>query len=162
MRSGNGSGETRFPGAEDCEFDKGADGNHKWCIGRAAEHGQKAAMRWLIEFVGVARGKKTKEPCRPAEFDPDTDVSIQSFVSDGSDLEIPIDKSNRRSKSWVLADVWKGCSQSCVHATDHTNHPSADPPELSEAFMIVVEHLQAALYTRRMEVRLSEIVQKMH
>ena len=26
---------------------------HVWCIGRSVDEGRKAAMRWLIEFVGV-------------------------------------------------------------------------------------------------------------
>ena len=34
-----------------------ADENQVWCIDRAAELGQKAAMRCLIEFVGIALSK---------------------------------------------------------------------------------------------------------
>ena len=125
------------------DFAESADGNQVWCIGRAAEHGQKAAMRWLIEFVGVCLNNKGK-PDRPGRHR--TDVSIQSFVDDGSDLQIILDTSDKSSKAWILANVWQGCSQSCVHSTFRTNHPRADPPQLAEALKIIVEHLQEKLY----------------
>jgi hypothetical protein len=126
------------------DFAENADRNQVWCIGRAAEHGQKTAMRWLIEFLGVCFDSKKREPCRPARRR--TDVSIQSFVDDGSDLQIVLDKADRSSEAWILADVWQGCSQSCVHSTIRTNHPRADPPQLAKALQIIVEHLQRKLY----------------
>jgi hypothetical protein len=143
--------------------------NQVWCIDRAAELGQKAAMRCLIEFVGIALSKEDKKknkkgiPCRPTEYDGDTDVSIQSFVADGSDRQIPlepIDIQDESSRAWVLAKVWKGCTQSCGHLTFKTKHPSADPPELAVALTIIVEHLQAQLYTPSGGKRLSEIVKE--
>jgi hypothetical protein len=141
------------------DFAENADENQVWCICRAVEHGQKAAMRWLIEFVGILLNKDERpdRPCRHAN-----DVSIQSFVTDGSDLELTLDIADLSSKAWILANVWLGCTQSCVHSTFKTNHPRADPPELAEAFTIIVEHLQAKLYGPRGGNRLSQIVRGQH
>lgn len=149
------------PGERQRDFAENADGNQVWCIGRAAEHGQKAAMRGLIEFVGIVLSK-TGKPQRPSGYDNDIpkEVSIQSFVTDGSDLQIPLDSNNPSPTAWILARVWKGCTQSCVHPTFKTNHDRADPPELAEAFTIIVEHLQAKLYEPRGGKRLSEIARE--
>ena len=134
-------------------FVQNADKNQVWCICRAVEHGQKAATRWLIEFVGICLNKNGKLD-RPHRFD--MDVSIQSFVADGSDLQVTIPS----SEAWTLARVWQGCSKSCVHSTFRTKHYRADPPELAEAFSIIVEHLQAKLYGPRGGKPLNEIVKE--
>jgi hypothetical protein len=134
-------------------FAQNADKNQVWCICRAVEHGQKAATRWLIEFVGICLNKKDK-PVRPARLD--TDVSIQSFADDGSDLQVTLTS----SEALTLARVWQGCSKSCVHSTFRTKHYSADPPELADAFLIIVKHLQEKLYGPRGGKRLSDIVRK--
>lgn len=136
-------------------FTRNVDENQVWCYCRAVENGQKAAMRWLIEFVGIRLNEKGK-PDRPRRLD--TDVSIQSFVADGSDLQV----SRTSSEAMSLARVWQGCSKSCVHSTFRTNHCSADPPELAKAFAIIVEHLQAKLYDPSGGKRLSEIVMEQH
>ena len=143
------------------EFDKDADSNQVWCIGRAAEHGQKAAMRWLIEFVGVSLKPNNKcegEPERPNIRGVNTDVSIQSFVDDGSDLQIALDKNNKSTKAWILARVWNGCTLSCVHPTFNTDHYRADPTQLAEALTIIVEHLQEKLYASTGGKTLNQIV----
>ncbi|MEK7684899.1 MAG: hypothetical protein AAB466_05720 [Verrucomicrobiota bacterium] len=141
------------------DFAENADGNQVWCICRAVEHGQKAAMRWLIEFVGIYRNEAGK-PDRPRRRP--NDVSIQSFVADGSEFQVILDTADPSSMAMILADVWMGCTQSCVHSTFRTNHPSADPPELAKAFTIIVEHLQAKLYGPRGGNRLSQIVRGQH
>ncbi len=134
-------------------FAQNADKNQVWCICRAVENGQKAVTRWLIEFVGICLNKKG-EPDRPSRLD--TDVSIQSFVADGSDLQVDL----KSPKALTLAHVWQGCSKSCVHSTFRTNHFRADPLQLAEAFSIIVEHLQAKLYGPRGGKPLSEIVRE--
>jgi hypothetical protein len=139
------------------DFTVNVDPNEVWCICRAVEHGQKVAMRWLIEFVGIRldRDDKNGRPAHPRRHA--KDVSIQSFVADGSDLEVTLDTADQSSKAWILGRVWQGCSQSCVHSTYRTDHYRADPPELAEAFSIIVEHLQTKLYGPRGK-RLIEIV----
>jgi hypothetical protein len=141
------------------DFAENADNNQVWCIGRAAEHGQKAAMRWLIEFVGI-RLNPQEMPDRPIRHK--TDVSIQSFVDDGSDLQIVLDTTDNSSKAWILARVWDGCTKSCVHSTFNTNHHRADPPQLAEALTIIVEHLQEKLYKSGGGKRLNKIVREQH
>jgi|SRR5882724_2709419 len=151
------SGEWEWKGEEQRDFDKNADRNHVWCIGRAVDHGRKAAMRWLIEFVGICL-KSDEQPDRPTRRK--NEVSIQSFVSDGSDLQIPLDRANPSPNAWILARVWKGCTQSSLHSTFRTNHPPEDPPALAEAFAIIVEHLQAKLYDPAGGKSLNQIVKE--
>lgn len=128
------------------DFGQDADPNQVWCIGRAVENGQKAAMRWLIEFVGIRLKKKDDKDIPDRPIRAGTDVSIQSFVDDGADLQIDLDTDNMSSRAWILAKVWQGCSKSSVHSTFKTGHYRADPPQLAAAFMIIVEHLQEKLY----------------
>lgn len=133
------------------------DPNEVWCICRAVEHGRKAAMRWLIEFVGIVFDDRSKDPIRPIRRN--KDVSIQSFVAKGSglELEVILDRANPSPEARILAEVWKGCTQSSVHSTFRTNHPPEDPAALSKAFRIIVKHLQAKLYEPKGK-RLREIV----
>jgi hypothetical protein len=152
-------GEWEWKGQERDDFDKNADPNHVWCIGRSVDHGRKTAMRWLIEFVGISLNSDEK-PVRPTRRD--KEVSIQSFVADRSDLQIPLDRDNPSSKAWILARVWKGCTQSSLHSTFKTSHPREDPQALAEAFTIIVEHLQAKLYDSRGGKRLNQIVREQH
>jgi hypothetical protein len=42
-------------------FAKEVDENQIWCYCRAVENGQKAAMRFLIEFVGIALSPENKK-----------------------------------------------------------------------------------------------------
>src|ERR1039458_10650433 len=88
-------------------------------------------MRWLIEFVGIVFDDKTRKPIRPKRRK--DDVSIQSFVAKGSglDLQVTLDPANPSREARILADVWKGFTQSSVHSTFRTNHPPEDPPALS-------------------------------
>jgi len=152
------SGEWEWKGDQWDDFDKNADRNHVWCIGRAVDHGRKAAMRWLIEFVGISFDHNTKEPISPPRRLA-TDVWIQCFVAKGSglDLQVTLDPANPSPKARILAGVWKGCTQSSMHSTFRTNHPDEDPPALAKAFPIIVEHLQAKLYEPKGK-RVREIV----
>jgi hypothetical protein len=116
--------------------DKERDKFHIWCIGRSVDEGRKAAMRWLIEFVGVAKNKEGRpdKPNYKAK-----DVWIE-HVNSGI-LFKPEDPNAQK-----LADVWQGCSQATMHSTKDTNHPPVDPPELAEALKIVIAHLEKHLY----------------
>jgi hypothetical protein len=89
-------------------------------------------MRWLIGFVGISLNSNGTLN-RPTIYE--NDVSIQSFVAEGSsdDLRVNLDLANESSNAWVLAKVWKACSQSSLHSTDRTNHPPDDPPGACES-----------------------------
>ena len=138
------------------------DPNEVWCICRSVEHGRKAAIRWLIEFVGISLNGKGElyRPLRRTDmYGNPRDVSIQSFVPQGSTIDLQISlNDNRSSCGWVLADVWKGISQSTGHATDKTRHPLEDPQALAKAFLIVVDHLETKLYGSGGGKKLIEIV----
>ena len=116
--------------------DKEKDKFHIWCICRSVDEGRKAAMRWLIEFVGIKTDAK-KNPVRPDRRP--TDVWIEHFhPGTGFNLTDPNAKK--------LADVWQGCSQASMHATANTDHPAVGVQELAEALQIVVEYLEKNLY----------------
>ena len=112
---------------------------HIYCVGRSVDEGRKAAMRWLIEFVGIAMDRKTKSPKRPTIFRKSEDIWIKRF---GPGKLFNLKHCNAR----ILADVWKGCTQASMHATTNTSHPRVDPPELAEALKIIIAHLEKHLY----------------
>jgi hypothetical protein len=116
--------------------DKEKDKFHIWCIGRSVDEGRKAAMRWLIEFVGIAKNKK-EMPDKP-NYKP-KDVWIEHFTPG-----ILFNLADPNAQK--LADVWQGCSQASMHSTKDTNHPFVDPPDLAEALKIAIEHLEKNLY----------------
>jgi hypothetical protein len=109
---------------------------HIWCICRSVDEGRKAAMRWLIEFVGIAKNENGLPDIPNYK---DNDKWIEHF-----DFGALFDKSDPNAAK--LADVWKGCTQASMHPTYNTNHPLADPPQLAEALAIVIKHLEKHLY----------------
>jgi hypothetical protein len=122
--------------------DKSKDKFHIWCIGRSVDEGRKAAMRWLIEFVGVAMTKETREPKRPEPLrgHEDEQVLIDRF-DHGELFDL-----NNKSDALILANAWKGCTQASMHATKDTAHPPVDPKVLERALAIVIKHLEISLY----------------
>lgn len=118
---------------------KDKDKFHIYCIGRSIDEGRKTAMRWLIEFVGVAMDRNTKRPKKPTIFCEHEDVSIEWF---GPDKLFDL---NHRD-ALILANAWKGCTQASMHATIDTAHPPEDPKVLSKALAIVIKHLEKHLY----------------
>ena len=153
------TGEWEWKEEEQRDFDQNADRNHVWCIGRSVDHGRKAAMRWLIEFVCI-RLNGDERPDRPGRKK--NEVSIQSFITEGGNLEIPLDTADPSSAAWILARVWQGCTQSSMHSTFKTDHPREDPKALAEAFAIIVEHLQAKLYDLAGGKSLNQIAREQH
>jgi hypothetical protein len=103
----------------------------------AAFEGRLAAMRWLIELVGVCERKG--EPDRPRPFP--TAVSIKSIQGEDQRIDLSSDEAK------FLAKVWTGCSQASGHPTQGTNHPPVDNPTLDKALRIIVEHLQRTVYS---------------
>ena len=98
------------------------------CIFHATWEGQHAAMRWLIEFVGV-------------EHSTDSDaVTVERF--DGG---VPI---KRGSKDYAeLKKVWVACSKA-------TSHPTTGKPQdikeltLHRAAMMIVKLLIETIYAK--------------
>jgi hypothetical protein len=98
------------------------------CIFHATWEGQHAAMRWLIEFVGV-------------EHSTDSDaVTIQCF--DGGE---PI---KQDSKVYTeLKKIWVGCSKATSHPTIG-KHPDIREPALHKAATIIMSHLANTIYAQ--------------
>ena len=97
-----------------------------------------AAIRWLIEFVGIR--ESNGQPVRPKPYR--TQVSM-SLIQGGEGQEIDL----LSREAAILAKVWKGCSQASGHPTQDTNHPPVDPKVLDEALRIIVKHLERTIYS---------------
>ena len=108
------------------------------CCERAVWEGRMVAMRWLIDFVGVAANREGK-PRRPGRHR-DADVSITD-IQGGQAIELC------SSEAATLAKVWQGCSQASSHPTQDSNHPPVDPITLDNALRIIVSHLQRTIYS---------------
>jgi hypothetical protein len=106
------------------------------CLLTAVWEGRMAAIRWLIEFVGIRDFKGKPGHPKPRK----TDVSITSIQGGKS-----IDPSSPDGA--FLASVWKGCSQASGHPTQDTNHPPVDPKALDKAMRIIVRHLEDTIYS---------------
>ncbi len=106
------------------------------CLLSAVSEGRMAAIRWLIEFVGIRDFNGKPGHPKPRR----TDVSI-TCIQGGE----PIDPSSHDAA--ILAKVWKGCSQASGHPTQDTNHPPVDSPALDEALRIIVDHLKRTIYS---------------
>jgi hypothetical protein len=110
--------------------------------GMAVWEGKHAAMRWLIEFIGITSNdsgepndprkvRKKKQKMSHARFDVDiTDLPGGEYF----------DHTNDDAK--FLARIWKGCSQATGHPTHGSKHPSISKPELEKALLIVMNHLR--------------------
>jgi hypothetical protein len=121
----------------------GKDKFHIWCIGRSVDEGRKAAMRWLIEFVGVAMDNKTRNPKEPVPLRGHEDEQVLIDRFDHGQL---FDLNNNKGDALILAKVWKGCAQASLHPTTNTGHDPVDPKDLAMALKIVVAHLERYLY----------------
>ncbi len=110
------------------------------CATDSIWEGRLAAIRWLIEFVGIKQGRSGNPAVCQKSFR--EDVRIDDF--DGGRL---VDCSTPEGRH--LASVWKGCSQASSHATNAYNHPSVnDKKDLPEALKIILNHLQNTIYQR--------------
>jgi hypothetical protein len=111
-----------------------------WCVDRCVDEGRKAAVRWLIEFVGVRPDPQTNEPLPTAPYGKGTSVTIAQVG--GS----PFDIQTKREDARYLAKISRACAQASLHPTADTNHVRLEPRDLASALYIVIEHLETALY----------------
>jgi hypothetical protein len=108
------------------------------CCERAVWEGRMVAMRWLIDFIGVAANREGN-PRLPTRYS-DADVSISDILR-GQKIELS------SPEAAILAKVWQGCSQASSHPTQDSNHPPVDPMTLDHALRIIVNHLQRTIYS---------------
>ena len=109
----------------------------------AALQGRQAAIRWLIEFIGV---KKSRAGNHPEQSDAvtsrdRTDCGIQLLPGG---IPHPVDGAHE--DAIFLANVWQGCSQAILHPTKNTNHFDVEHPNLNRAAAIIVRYLQTTVY----------------
>jgi hypothetical protein len=110
---------------------------HVWCIGRSVDEGRKAAMRWLIEFVGVI-ANDNGDPIAVKPHKNGKSVMIQQV---GGRM---FDTNSQDARK--LAKIWQACTQASLHPTTDTNHHPLDPDDLATALEIVIAHLETDLY----------------
>jgi hypothetical protein len=106
------------------------------CLNNAVCEGRLAAIRWLIEFIGI-RDKKDK-PAKPLRLG-EHDVGITSLGGSEVDLDSP--------EAEILRKVWKGCSQASSHATHDSKHFPLKLETLEEAMRIIISHLDKTIYS---------------
>jgi hypothetical protein len=104
---------------------------------RPAVHmGRLAAIRWLIEFVGIKESKGQVVECKPKEGFPDTRIDRL----DGRLL------SRNSLEAKELAKAWTAISQAIAHPTHASGHSSLELPVIVPAVKILKDHIQANLY----------------
>lgn len=110
------------------------------CLNYATLQGQRAAIRWLIEFVGIQRAK-SGQPCqsRAATEQDQTDCGIWLLPNGKNMLD-------SHPAAQLLADTWKGCTQAISHPTVGTNHPDVELPQITEALRAIIQFLQETIY----------------
>ena len=110
-----------------------------WCVDRCVEEGRKAAMRWLIEFVGVTFDAKKNEAVPPRPHPNGKSVTMAQVGG--------INFDTKRQDARKLAKIWEACTQASLHPTADTNHEPLKKRDVAGALCIVIDHLETALYT---------------
>jgi hypothetical protein len=103
----------------------------------AVWEGRQAALRWLIEFLGVAQGRDGK-PKAPA---------IQSDDVRITDLAGGVPLSISSSEAAELAVMWHAVSKATSHATQGSGHAPIDDIRLERVNRIIIEHLRKTVYS---------------
>lgn len=112
--------------------------------------GRFAAMRWLIEFIGISQRRDGK-PGRPSRKDGSPDVRIDQF--DGGWLF-----QDKHQAADFLAAIWKGCSQASSHPTHDSHHADISEAKLAKALALIAQHLQDTVYNHAGEELRSFVV----
>src|ERR1035441_3083843 len=97
------------------------------CAEQARHEGHIAALRWLIDFVGI-NAAEDLQPKRPPTWR-STSEDLSRF---GQHQLIPIPSDD----ATFLAKMWKACSQATGHPTSGTNHESLEEPNRRRAMEI--------------------------
>ena len=99
--------------------------------------GRLAAMRWLIEFLGVSQDRHG-QPCRP-----NRSKLHQKWIGDldsGAAFDL------QSADAFVLSNAWKGCTEGVSHPTHLSGHPPINDPERNAALHIIIDHLDRTIY----------------
>lgn len=111
------------------------------CITDSLWEGRLAAIRWLIEFVGI-KGTRTLPPqVKVAKKDPDCPDDIRIDDLPNGD---PFPANDPDAQK--LANFWSGCSKASGHATDKSGHPPLENADRDEVMGLLMRHLDNTIY----------------
>ncbi|MEA2711826.1 MAG: hypothetical protein QOF78_4427 [Phycisphaerales bacterium] len=116
------------------------------CLGDAAWEGRLVAMRWLIEFIGIKRNLADTQAV-PATPDLRRFPFEKRVTDFGSQFHLFNSQGTKAAQAEFLSKIWKGCSQSSMHVTEGSNHWPVEPPDLESALRIVLDYLDATIYS---------------
>ncbi len=126
----------------------------RWCAPRAVEHGRLIAMRWLIEFCGVAADKHPSAcpTCAEVYFKPKQhgsntppDIGITQLGGQSMSVSHNLPKTD---PAYGLAQLWAAASKSASHATYDSNHGDTSLDTIHAALETVMDHLDREIYKR--------------
>ena len=105
------------------------------CLLQAAREGRQAAIRWLIEFVGVGpvHGKEVTPPKKRKH-----DFRIDDM--NGALLDLSTNSALK------LAQLREDISKATAHPTRGSGHETVSEERIKEAAEIIVEHLFKEIY----------------
>jgi len=109
------------------------------CETDAIWEGRIAAMRWLIELVGLTRDRNGNPIAKPRNPNNSTDFFLDDLP--GGTLI-----AQTSTEAPTLATVWKGSTQGSSHPTLNSGHPPVNEPELAAALDVIIKHLGATVY----------------
>jgi hypothetical protein len=120
------------------------------CLQDASYLGRLAAVRWLIEFVGIQEVKDRNQgpiprPSRAAKavlFDGVSDDFGLSMLPGGR-LFTP-----EHEDAVLLAKAWKACADATSHPIRNDNHVTISASTLTAVMKIIIRHLDATVYAR--------------
>ena len=119
-----------------------------WCVDRTVDEGRKAAMRWLIEFIGLIL--KPGKPAKNGKFAENEKAAAPTPHPNGKSVTIRqvggIMFDTTRQDALKLAKIWQACSQASLHPTMDTKHDRLTPNDLASALQIVLARLETGLY----------------
>lgn len=90
--------------------------------------GRRAAMRWLIEFIGLHGPETHSDSCRITRFNGGR--PFDKVSADGEFLET----------------VWQTCTKATSHSTYQSGHVPLDDAELDRALTLIIDHLDQTIY----------------
>jgi len=127
------------------------------CVHSSIWEGRHIAMRWLIEFVGIADAdRKTGIPQRPKAKGEKLEQQVMINRFAGGNQNLFDEKAESATK---LSLVWKACTQASSHPTIGTNHQPIPDEILVKAIAMIIAHLEQTIYDAS-EVNLFDAVHR--
>lgn len=110
------------------------------CYHHAIHQGRMAAIRWLIEFIGI-KGKRERGQLRAVASDAARNMRLDFGIGK---LGAPYFPTEHHS-AIKLAEVWESCARAVGHPTEGTVHDVEDET-LASAMELILDHLERTIY----------------